>query len=141
MLTCLIGEADPFIARLLNRFAEESGLQATLAVQGEDLVKLARECLPGVIILEIELPGKLRGWEAFRLLKADPRTAGIPVISCSWSSGEAARESLGETCAHLQKPELYYPDFQAALRQAGIELENQAESASGSRPDEPFSHE
>jgi CheY-like chemotaxis protein len=120
---CLIGESDPFIARLLSRFAEESGFETAQANQGEDLVKLARECQPRVIILDLELPGSLRGWEAFLALKVDPDCAHIPVITCCWLSEAAARDLVGDSVAHLQKPELYYRDFLAVLQQAGIGIE------------------
>jgi two-component system cell cycle response regulator DivK len=137
--TCLIGEADPFIARLLNRFAEESGLQAFQAAQGEDLLELAREHQPDVIILEVELPGKLRGWEAVQSLQAEPATAGIPVISCSWTNSRAVKDRIAAVCAHLQKPELHYPDFLEALQQAGIGLENQTKGPR--QPGELIPHE
>ena len=46
MKTCVIGEADPFIARLLKRFAAESGLQTVVARVGQDVVELARQVKP-----------------------------------------------------------------------------------------------
>jgi hypothetical protein len=39
---CVIGEADPFIARLLKRFAAESGLQTVVARVGEVAVRLRK---------------------------------------------------------------------------------------------------
>ena len=39
---CVIGEADPFIARLLKRFAAESGLQTVVARAGEAEVPLQK---------------------------------------------------------------------------------------------------
>jgi len=39
---CVIGEADPFIARLLKRFAAERGLQAVVARAGEVAVRLQK---------------------------------------------------------------------------------------------------
>ena len=52
MKTCVIGEADPFIARLLKRFAAESGLQTVVARVGQDVVELARQVKPAVVIVE-----------------------------------------------------------------------------------------
>ena len=117
---CLIGETDPFVASLLQRFAETSGLQAVRVQVGQDLPELAQQLSPDVIILEAELPGKLRGWEAALALKANAATAHIPIISCSWLSKEEASALIGDAAAYLQKPELHYEDFVAALSAAGV---------------------
>jgi DNA-binding response OmpR family regulator len=58
---CVIGEADPVIARLLKRFAAESGLQTIVAPVGQDVVELTRHVKPALIIVEAELPGTVRG--------------------------------------------------------------------------------
>jgi CheY-like chemotaxis protein len=118
---CVIGETDSFIARLLRRFAEESGLQAVQVRFGQDVLAMARQTKPAVIILEAELPGRLRGWEAAQALKADPELRSIPVITCSWLNEAEVRMLVEDTVGHLQKPDLHYADFVAALRAAGLE--------------------
>ena len=122
MKTCVIGEADPFIARLLKRFAAESGLQTVVARVGQDVVELARQVKPAVVIVEAELPGTMRGWEAVRALRADREICNIPVIICSWLQEANVDALVGEVAGHLQKPELLYEDFEAALREAGVEI-------------------
>ena len=122
MKTCVIGEADPFIARLLKRFAAESGLQTVIAPAGQDVVELTRQVKPVVIIMEAELPGTIRGWEAVRALRADREICNIPVIICSWLQEANVDALVGEVAGHLQKPELLYTDFEAALRKAGVEI-------------------
>lgn len=134
--TCLIGEADPFIARLLRRFAEESGLKTVRAKVGQDVLEVARQIKPAVIILEAELPGEVRGWEAIHILKADQETCDIPVITCSWLGEAEARELVGHVASHLQKPELHYEDFLAALRAADVEIGRQVGYQEVTRPDE-----
>jgi CheY-like chemotaxis protein len=119
--TCLIAEADPFIARLLRRFAEETGFEALQARTGQEAVELARQVQPSVIILDPELPGKVRGWEAYRYLRADGQAARIPMIACSWLPSAEAGELLGEPVASIQKPELHYEDFIHALEGAGVQ--------------------
>ncbi len=134
-LVCMIGESDPFIAQLLERFAEKSEMHALGVQVGQDLVELARQFQPAVIILDAELPGTLRGWQAARALKADPATSHIPIISCSWLPELDACTLIGELSAHLQKPELHYEDFLAALQEAGVETSRG--SASQSSPSQP----
>ncbi|MCS7061043.1 MAG: response regulator [Anaerolineae bacterium] len=113
---CLIGETDSFIAMLLARFAQAHGLQPVQAQAGEEVYALARQLRPVVIVLDGELPGALRGWEAVREIRADPDLARIPVISCSWLNEPDARALMAQAIAYLQKPELHYDEFVAALR-------------------------
>lgn len=125
---CVIGEADPFISMLLTRFAEACGLQPVQAQLGEDVYALARQLRPTVILLDGELPGDLRGWEAARRLKADANYHNIPVVSCSWLNEVNARALLPDAVAYLQKPDLHYDDFVAALRLAGqVNMKTQVE--------------
>ena len=119
--TCLVGEADPFLARLLERFGEASGLTMVRAKAGQDLLLLARSVRPDVIIVEVELPGTLRGWEAIRAVKSETALAHIPVITCSWLTQAEASDLTGDAVAHLQKPDLHYADFTRALASAGID--------------------
>lgn len=127
---CVIGEADPFISMLLTRFAEACGLQPVQAQIGEDVYALARQLRPTVILLDGELPGDLRGWDAARRLKADADCFSIPVISCSWLNETNARALLPNATAYLQKPDLHYDDFVAALRLVGqVNRKTQAEGA------------
>ena len=119
-LTCLIGEADPFLARLLCRFGEASGMSVVRAKAGQELLDLPREIRPAVIVVEAELPGTVRGWEAIQALRTDGATSNIPVIRCSWRPAADAEASAGDVAGHLQMPELHYDDFIAALERAGV---------------------
>jgi CheY-like chemotaxis protein len=117
---CVIGESDPFVAQLLQRFAEESGLCAWRANSGQELMKLILLVKPNVIILEPQLPGLLRGWEVAKALKNRPETRDIPVITCSWLHEADIVVLMGRICGHLQKPDIYFRDFVSALQAAGI---------------------
>jgi DNA-binding response OmpR family regulator len=118
---CLIGESDPFLARLLTRFCEASGLAVIRAQVGEEFVALARSERPDLMILDGELPGEQRGWEAAQRLRGEPGDTAAPVIACSWLPRSEAAVLMPGCAAYLQKPELHYDDFVAALREAGFE--------------------
>lgn len=49
------------------------------ASSGEQALQLARELKPDIILADINMPG-MNGYEVCSQLKADPETAGIPVI-------------------------------------------------------------
>lgn len=118
--TCLIAESDPFVARLLARFAEAFGMTVVRADVGEEVLALARQMQPDVAIVETELPGTVRGWEAVRALKADQALCQVPVISCSWLEPAQVRGLTGLASPCLRKPDLHYDEFLAALQQAGL---------------------
>ena len=85
----------------------------------------ARQLKPALIVLDAELPGKLRGWEAAQALKSDPEVCDIPVITCCWLNEAEAQALVGDVAGHLQKPDLHYDDFVAALQAAGVETGRQ----------------
>jgi CheY-like chemotaxis protein len=118
---CLIGESDPFLARLLSRFCEASGLSVVRAQMGEEFVALARREHPDLLILDVELPGEQRGWEAAQALRGETDAAATPMIACSWLPRPDSVALVPGCAAYLQKPELHYDDFVAALREAGFE--------------------
>jgi CheY-like chemotaxis protein len=119
---CLIAEADPFIARLLQRFAEESGLQARHARVGQDVLEMIHQFQPVVIILDPELPGKIRGWDIAHALRTEAGWSTIPLISCSWLPEIEVSALVGVVQGNLQKPDLHYEHFLEALKNAGVDV-------------------
>lgn len=119
--TCVIGEADPFLAQLLQRFAEKSGLRTRLAQSGDAVLALTEQERPALIVVDPELPGKTRGWEAVKRLSSDQDSQAIPIILCAWLKEAEAQALVGLTLHHLQKPELHYADFLTALAASGLE--------------------
>jgi DNA-binding response OmpR family regulator len=117
---CVIGESDPFVAHLLQRFAEEIGLAPQWTTASQDLLELVRQRQPAVIIFDPELPGQLRGWEAAKLLKGNAGTQDIPLVACSWRSEADVRAVVGLACGYLHKPDLHVREFVATLQAAGI---------------------
>jgi CheY-like chemotaxis protein len=133
---CVIGEADPFIARLLQRFAEESGLKTMCAKNGRELVDLVEQEKPGLIIVDVELPGTIRGWQAIIALRESSEFSHLPVITCSWLQAVEAQALVGEVSGHLQKPELHFKDFVTVLKMASIEVDQKSTQPHSERMDE-----
>lgn len=117
---CLIGESDPFLARLLGRFAEKSGLAVQFASTGNELLERALTQNPALVILEPELPGTTRGWEAARALRNHPLAGSLPILVCSWLERDETEAITGPVSAYLKKPDLHYKTFAAALQAAGV---------------------
>ncbi len=116
--TILIAASDPNIIYLLQRYAEASGFQAVTADQGKDLLQVARQIQPDLIVLEIEIP-ETPAKRVLNRLKSDPMTSSIPVVVYSCYDEVVFTPAEGAvTC--LQKS-VMYGDFLAALEQAGVQ--------------------
>ncbi len=118
---CVIGEADPFLANLLHRFAQKAGLRVKRAQTGEAVLEFAQREKPAVVILDPDLPGKCRGWEAAQALRSGEKYAQLPLIVCTWLSAAEVDQRIGPHFAYLQKPDLHYLGFTEALEKAGYQ--------------------
>ena len=91
------------------------GWKLVPALQGRIGVELAREHRPDLVLLDLHLPD-ISGEEVLRRLRADPRTASIPIVIIS---ADATRDSLDRlrgagADAYLTKP-LDLDEFLATL--------------------------
>jgi len=65
---------------LVRFLLERAGYQVLEAHNGQMALDLARRELPDLILMDLSLPG-VDGWTAARELKADPKTASIPLLA------------------------------------------------------------
>ncbi|NPA07256.1 MAG: response regulator [Chloroflexi bacterium] len=75
----LVVEDDQDIATMLKMFFEHEKFQVTTVSTGREAVRKARTLMPNLILLDIILPD-IDGYEVFRQIRSNPRTAHIPVI-------------------------------------------------------------
>ena len=105
MKTVLYVEDNEFNRKLVRHLLGRTSYRLIEAVDGEAGVATAREAVPDLIIMDIQLP-KLSGLEATRQLRADPVTAPIPVIvitSFALAGDEEKAREAG-AAAYLAKP-------------------------------------
>lgn len=76
---------------MLQRRLTKAGFEVKLERNGAQVVEWAKNLLPDLIIMDLNLPG-LNGWEATRLLKNQPETKHIPIIILSAHAEESSRE-------------------------------------------------
>ena len=89
----LVVEDRPMNAKLLRDVLSVSGYEVVEAGDAEAGLALAREREPALVLMDIQLPG-MDGVSAVRELKADPRTAKIPVIAVTASAMPLEREAI-----------------------------------------------
>ena len=76
----LLVEDNEMNRDMLSRRLVRKGYEVVLAVDGAQGVAMATEKTPDLILMDMSLP-IIDGWEATKLLKAEPATARIPVIA------------------------------------------------------------
>ena len=77
--TILIIEDNPNNLAVIVEYLEEVGFKIVVARNGEMGLKRAQLAQPGIILLDVMMPG-IDGFETCRRLKADEKTCDIPVI-------------------------------------------------------------
>ncbi len=75
-----------YVARLLER----QGYLVEAVADGEKALAAARAAAPDLLLTDVMMP-KLDGFELLRQVRAEPRTAGVPVIVLSARAGEEAK--------------------------------------------------
>jgi CheY-like chemotaxis protein len=65
---------------LLSFLLERQGLEVRTAGDGEEGVAIALEWVPDLILMDLMMPG-MDGFQAAATLRADPRTAHIPILA------------------------------------------------------------
>jgi two-component system cell cycle response regulator DivK len=115
MLRILVIEDSPVNMALTVAILENAGhavLQADHAAQG---LQLAREERPDLVLMDIQLPD-IDGLAATRMLKSDPRTAGLPVIALTAFAmkGDEDDTRAAGCDGYVTKP-IRYKEFLAEL--------------------------
>ena len=75
----LVVDDEPHNVTLLRDLLESRGYTVVTASDGERGLALARESRPDVVLLDVMMP-RLNGFDACRRIKAEQRTAIIPVL-------------------------------------------------------------
>jgi CheY-like chemotaxis protein len=91
----LVVEDDPSAAALMTEYLGTNGFEVEVVASGEDALERVVDDPPALVSLDIGLAGALDGWEVLTALKANPETAGIPVIVCTAGNGNWRAATLG----------------------------------------------
>lgn len=103
--TVLSVDDDPEIRELVEQVLENAGYRVVSAPDGPSGIHAAREHHPGLILLDVMMPG-MNGYRVCDDLQTDPRTSDIPVVFLTALSEERDRArafALGAT-DYLTKP-------------------------------------
>ncbi len=91
----LIVEDNEKNRKLERDVLQYKGYATQEATNAEDGIRMARERLPDLILMDIQLPG-IDGIEALGRLRGDPATCDIPVIAVTASAMKQDRDRIME---------------------------------------------
>ena len=125
MSLILIVEDNDKNLKLVRDVLQVKGYSTLEAGTAEDGIRLAREHMPDLILMDIHLPG-MSGLEALKLLRADAATAAMPVIAVTASVMQQDRKQITEAGfdAYVGKP-INLKEFLDAVRSV-LELKGSA---------------
>jgi len=92
MTKILLVEDNEMNRDMLGRRLTRQGFAVCFAVDGPSGVKMASAEMPDLILMDVAL-GDMDGWEATRLIKANPQTASIPIIALTAHALASDRET------------------------------------------------
>ena len=89
----LVVEDNEKNRKLVRDVLTFKGYTVVEAETGEEGIRLAKERLPKLVLMDIQLPG-ISGIEALRQLRADDATRAIPVIAVTASAMDRDRQTI-----------------------------------------------
>jgi CheY-like chemotaxis protein len=95
MIKILLVEDSKFLRLATERALSRAGYEVSSAGDGEEALRLAREKLPDLILLDMLLP-KMSGPDVLIALKKDALTKAIPVVVMTGLSQKNAARLQGD---------------------------------------------
>jgi phosphate regulon transcriptional regulator PhoB len=89
----LIVDDEPDIVELVSYNLKKDGFSVTTASDGEEALNKIRKNKFDLVVLDLMMPG-IQGVELCRIIRNDPKTAGIPIIMLT-AKGEEVDRVIG----------------------------------------------
>jgi DNA-binding response OmpR family regulator len=94
----LLIEDEPNIAEAIRFILSRDGWVVSSHANGADAAEVVRALRPDVVVLDVMLPGR-SGYDILTELRADPATAGLPVLMLSAKGQDRDRVRAAEVGA------------------------------------------
>ena len=118
-LTVLVVDDDPKALELASSCLENEGFSVMRAHGGSEAIRLAREHLPDLVVLDLVMP-EMNGFEVAEKLKEDERTAKLPimVLTAKDLSEEERRTLEGQVRKIMEKSKFDRAGFLREVKRA-----------------------
>ena len=103
--TVMIVDDSPTVRKILSMTLERAGYGVVSAADGEAALDTLANAVPDLILLDISMP-KLDGYEVCKRVKADARTAHVPVVMLSGKDAffDKVKGRMAGATEYLTKP-------------------------------------
>ncbi len=99
--TILIADDSADIRTIMRYLLSDLGFAVVEAADGNEAVRLARQCQPVLILLDLCMPG-IDGWEVAARLRADPALEEVPILAMTaYHVNSAIRAALVAGCQQV----------------------------------------
>ena len=116
MIKILLVEDNEMNRDMLGRRLQRQGFAVCFAIDGPSGVKMAADESPDLILMDVAL-GDMDGWEATRLIKANPDTRRIPIIALTAHALASDRDtSIKVGCADFDTKPVDLPRLLGKIR-------------------------
>lgn len=102
----LVVDDEPTILKILSFKLRLTGLLPIEATGGEEALRLVREEVPDLVLLDVSLTPGLTGFDVCRILKENPATSRVPIVMLTARTLPSERDlglRLGAS-SYLTKP-------------------------------------
>lgn len=99
----LVCDDDPWLLNIVSKLLNENGYVPLISSSLPEMLRLAKEDAPDVILLDLVMPG-VSGWDGLRELRAEAATRDIPVIVLSGLGENEDQAVKTEVSGWIQKP-------------------------------------
>jgi two-component system alkaline phosphatase synthesis response regulator PhoP len=103
--TILVVDDEPDQLEVVQTILSDAGFSVKTTTNGFDALKMVEKCLPGLIIIDANMP-KMNGFTLCESLRKGSATAGIPIIMLTGLVGNLSRMNglLHGASAYITKP-------------------------------------
>jgi len=99
--TILVADDSSDIRTIMRYLLNDLGFAVVEASDGNEAVRLARQCQPVLILLDLCMPG-IDGWEVAARLRADPALEEVPILAMTaYNVSSAIRAALHAGCQQV----------------------------------------
>ena len=101
----MVVDDEPDQLEVVKTILSEAGFSVDITTNGFEALKLVEKSLPGLIIVDANMP-KMNGFALCESLRRAPATAGIPIIMLTGLAGNLSRMNglLHGASAYMTKP-------------------------------------
>lgn len=95
----LVVDDVPDTRDMYAEYLDHAGMRAETAENGRQAVRRALRAHPDAIVMDLAMP-VMDGWEATRILHADPRTKDIPIVVLT-GNAQPDQKKRAEECGAM----------------------------------------